>query len=652
MGAARRVPLRPRRPPMAADHEEDSLHPERARGRGSDVWEIARRWGRRVAFVDLQGAGRSVELDERLAAHARLSGAALALAPFAARAADPATPVFTLAVGEAVGRGVPTAARVTVAARAPLRSGVTEAQCGGPFASDLAALLDGLVISGRAQEPVHLVVGGEGVRARRGTARTASLSARTREALEHGGAALVVGPAADAGLPFANIASVGGAGAPSFVGRGGLGKALRGAGVLSIVVETRDESGAVAEGQLAAALGRSPRLLERARGGTLELAAHRGTARVERGEGAARHGCRGCPTPCGWVLQLEEEGAPRRAMGRFAAMQGFAASGEAGRCLDRCNELGVDARSAARLVRDLGRETELPGVLEELVESGLPAHAAALALGPSGDEEPAEVVHAADLAARVGVIASPRGPEPMRSLSIFGLAPGADLPGMALTGDAAADAGRLARWHGAFASAVDISGFCAFSAAALVADGILGIEELARAISPSGGWDGHGDDGAAAMLAAGERHLQLHQALGGGSGRRARTDTDDESLRRALEAHDRGLQRAEQVPPPAAATTPGSSDEETPEVSVSARGKLGSRLGGREHEAVTVAGRGTTVLELLRDLASRHPHAASLLLSEADRPIPAVLRSGEALAPGSPLAAGDSIELVLVIPGG
>ncbi|MEE2939372.1 MAG: aldehyde ferredoxin oxidoreductase N-terminal domain-containing protein, partial [Planctomycetota bacterium] len=363
---------------MAPDHDEQLAHPERAPGGGDDARGIVRRWGRRVAIVDLDGAGRRIELDETVADHARLSGAALALAPFAASAA----PVFTLAVGEAVERGVPTAARVTVAARAPLRSGVTEAQCGGPFAFDLAALLDGLVLSGHAAAPVHVVIGGGGVHLRPGTAQTASLSARTREALEHGGSALVVGPAADAGLPFANIASVGGAGAPSFVGRGGLGAALRAAGVLSIGVETRAVRGAADAGQLAAALGRSPRLLERARGGTLELAPHRGAARVERGEGAARHGCRGCPTPCGWVLELEEEGAPRRALGRYAAMHGCAASGEAARCRDRCNELGMDARSAARLVRDLEREAARPGVLDELAAPGRPAFAAALALGP------------------------------------------------------------------------------------------------------------------------------------------------------------------------------------------------------------------------------------------------------------------------------
>lgn len=637
---------------MAADREGDSTHPGLARGCGPHVWEITSRWGRRVAFVDLEGAGRSVELDDGLSAHARLSGAALAVAPFAAGAAGAAVPVFTLAVGEAVGRGVPTAARVTVAARAPLRSGVTEAQCGGPFAFGLAGLLDGLTIVGRAKEPVHLVIGTEGVRARRGTARTASLSARTREALEHGGAALVVGPAADAGLPFANIASVDGAGAPSFVGRGGLGAALRAAGVLSIVVERGVESGAAAEDQLAAALGRSPRLLERARGGTLELAAHRGTARVERGGSATRHGCRGCPTPCGWVLQLEEEGTPRRAIGRFAAMQGFAESGEAGRCLDRCNELGMDARSAARLVRDLGREAELPGVLEEFVEQGRPAHAAAVALGPSGDEEPADAVHEADLAARAGVIASPRGPEPMRSLSIFGLAPGVDLPGVVFTGDAAANAGLLARWHGAFASAVDISGFCAFSAAALVADDVLEVEELARAISPTGGWDGVGGDGAVAMLAAGERHLRLHEALGGGSGRGDRIGPGDDALRRALEAHDRGLGAGDGAPSPASGPTPGSSRQGEAEVSVSATGQLGLRLGGAEDGAAIVIGRGSTVLEVLRDLATTHPRAAALLLSDAGRPVPAVLRSGEALAPGSSVAAGDSLELVLVVPGG
>ena len=476
---------------MAADREEP-LHPEPAREDRPGAWRVARRWGRRVAFVDLEGAGRSVELEERVAAHARLGGAALALAPFTARAVETAAPVFTLAVGEAVERGVPTAARVTVAARAPLRPGVTEAQCGGPFASDLAALLDGLVISGAAKEPVHLVIGEDGVRALPGAARAASLSARTREALEHGGAALVVGPAADVGLSFANIASVGGA--RRRASSGAAVSARRSGRPASCRSWSRRAPGRRRRGQLAAALGRSP-LLERARGRTL------GSPRTAAPPVSARRGRR--PPRLPRLPDSVRLGAPAggRAPPGHRTLRGDAGlrvERRGGPLHRRCGELGMDARSAARLVRDLGREAELPGVLDELVErGGRPRGSRARASGDESRPMPCE----ADLAARVGVVASPRGPEPMRSLSIFDLAPGVDTE-IALTGDAAENAGSSRGGTGP-ASAVDISGFCAFSAAALVADGVLGVDELARAISPTGGWDEGGDPGAAAMIAAG-----------------------------------------------------------------------------------------------------------------------------------------------------
>ncbi|MGB0333419.1 MAG: hypothetical protein ACPGPE_16540, partial [Planctomycetota bacterium] len=149
-------------------------HPsEAARGAGSAVLgEVA---GRRVLVVDLGpagGAGAEIWLGSvraavaaaaDLQASAARSGPALAMALYAAAhrsagggAAPPvgspdrpgaaiAEPSFVASVGDAVRRGVPTAARATVSARAPLRKGITEAQVGGPFGRGLAAHADALV---------------------------------------------------------------------------------------------------------------------------------------------------------------------------------------------------------------------------------------------------------------------------------------------------------------------------------------------------------------------------------------------------------------------------------------------------------------------------------------------------------------------------
>ena len=166
-------------------------HPsEAARGAGSAfLGEVS---GRRVLVVDLgpagvagarawlRGARAAVAAAPDLEASAGRSGPALAMALYAAahrsargssappvRAPDRsggaiAEPSFVASVGDAVRRGVPTAARATLSARAPLRPGITEAQVGGPFGRGLAAHADALVLLGRAEEPtmVRVLAGG------------------------------------------------------------------------------------------------------------------------------------------------------------------------------------------------------------------------------------------------------------------------------------------------------------------------------------------------------------------------------------------------------------------------------------------------------------------------------------------------------------
>lgn len=623
---------------LPADPAASSEVPRRL----GEVVEVA---GRRIAVVDLGEPGsaritgllRAVEGDRELLRHIRLGGAALALAPFAAaeRAPGVSAPKVALAVGDAVARRVPTAARVTIAGRAPLRSGVTEAQVGGPFAAGLAGCVDGVWLLGKTTGPLQLRVEHSGVFL--GAARA-------------GDARLETGPAADAGLPFANIASWGPDGPPSFVGRGGLGATLRGAGVRSIAVELEAGTTGSVEAELEVLLRRSPRLIERSRGGTLELGPHRDGGALGVEAGSARHGCRGCPTPCGWTF---ESGGTGGAVARFSGLQGFAGTSDAAACLARCNVLGMDARSAARIVREQGRVADLPDALDELVEEGTELHRAAIGLRPEQDGEPGASVHVADLAAQVGVLASPRGPEPLRSLSVFGMAAEREVPGLATTGDAAVDAGRLARWHGAFASALDVSGFCAFSGAGLLADGVVTLEDLARSLAPAGGWDGSGGVGAAALLAAGDRHLRLHASLGGGG---ARVDAADTTLRRAIQAHDEGLGPVGGlVGADAAQRVDGGAreageDRSVGRITVAVRGRLAARLGVAE--SLELESSAVTVRELVERLAKGAPEAAALLLSPKGHPLPAVVRGGHALSSGDLVVPGDAVELVLMVAGG
>ena len=494
-------------------------HPsEAARGAGSAVLgEVA---GRRVLVVDLGpagGAGAEIWLGSvraavaaaaDLQASAARSGPALAMALYAAAhrsagggAAPPvgppdrpgaaiAEPSFVARWATRSGAGSRPRRRRRCP-RGPRPEGDHRGPGGGPSAGGLRpmrrpgapraaearvvrVLAGGTVELGAA--PPELV--GLGAVGRAKALRRGSTSAHT----------VATGPGAQAGLPFANLASFDGAdpgAAPSVVGRGGLGAALASAGVVALTVEEAPLTTGAApgagdlSGDLEAALVRSPRLLTRAAGGTLELAASRATDMEV--EGARRkHGCAGCPTPCGWTFEVDRGGA--KVGGRFSALQGFAGHGDPLELLERCNDLGIDARAVAAV---MGRR---PGVGPDAFFAGLldpasEAHAAAMDPGPLSAA--GATFAEGDLAAEVGQALAVRGPEPLRSLSILGL-DGARAEQMVTplpwSGDRERDAGTLAFWHECVAAAVDVWGFCSFSAAGLLADGIMGLSELAEAL--------------------------------------------------------------------------------------------------------------------------------------------------------------------------
>ena len=675
--------------------------------------------GRRVLVIDLSGGGdggeggrgggdraegtRGDETGDRVLAGARAwceraaaalgehgdlatvaawSGPALAAAlhAAAARDGDLAAPAFTVTAGDAVRRGVPTAARATLTARAPLRPGLTEAQVGGPYGRSLAARADALVLLGTAAAPSVVGLRADG-RARVEPAPAALLAegtgARARVlAGDDARHVITGGPGADAGLPFANLASFDGAApdaAPSVVGRGGLGAALASAGVVALTVESgpgpSSPAGAGGDASdLERALVRSPRLLSRASGGTLELAPTRATDLEVEGA-REKHGCAGCPTPCGWSFQVEGRGGPSgapRVGGRFSALQGFADRGDPLALLQRCNDLGVDARVAARLLAGAG-DVDAEGFLDDLVTPGRSAHAMALAVRDTGGL--GATFSRGDLAAEVGQAVAVRGAEPVRSMSVLGLTAGgldpadreALLSPLPWTGDPEQDAGTLARWHECLAAAVDVSGFCAFSAAGLLADGVVGIDELGEAIAPRpGGWGAAGT-----LLVAGAAHLAVHEELRGGA------PEPPEDLRRrhpaALEAYARArrgewTRAAEAVEDPAPSAAPAAA---AGAVRVLARGLLAARLAehperlphdvdGEVLIPVAAPSAGLSSGDLAAALAGACPGAAPWLVDGRGRALPAVVPVGErspAARSGLHLP-GDEVELVLAIPGG
>jgi aldehyde:ferredoxin oxidoreductase len=332
-----------------------------------------------------------------LAGLASAGGGALGFAWIAQHAVEhPDAPSpLVVSVGDAVRRGVPTAARASVASRAPLTGLFAEGLVGGGFARRLASLADALVLHSsddpREVRGDALVVDGRGARLERFPQLVGASAKQVHAFLREHFAAhspersgefdvLAIGAAGERGVRFANLAASGET--PHFVGRGGLGAVLGGLGLKAVVVlapsvPTRSDS------ELTRALLRSPRLAVRAEAGTFEqlpalqasgelrergFRERIGGERVERLEAsieaakAGAHGCHGCPTPCGWVFRTdsgERQGARFGASYALGLNLGLERFEDALALLAVCDEVGLDAKESGAALALLARAREL-----------------------------------------------------------------------------------------------------------------------------------------------------------------------------------------------------------------------------------------------------------------------------------------------------
>jgi aldehyde:ferredoxin oxidoreductase len=502
---------------------------------------------RSVLFVDRDGARRVATsaraLGDPWVRLAALGGSALALALVGDAVARGRAPLV-VAVGDAVQRGVPTAARAVVAGVAPRGPRHAEGHVGGDLGARLASVADALVIESPLAPdgaPVVVVVDGDAVVRVEPARALAELSTHERSAAcvarFGAGATLACGPAAHRGVVFASLAS---GSPPSFVGRGGLGARLAALGVAALHV-TADERVAPAHDEqfrrLEHLLAGSPRLVARASGGGFEQG-HALAARGElAGDAAAaaqdfarwraardtRVGCRGCPTPCGFVFEGVIGGAAG-VRGHFGATHalgdtlGLREPSERLHVLAACDRAGVDAKEMGALLELYVRACESGVVGEPAVRGDAQALARAAERLALGSDELAR--HAArgaeafaahlrlpptpaaqlgqhfaprfDLAALAAVVGAGAGTDPMRSFPfatdiarrrLLELLPNAP-PGTERA-DSPSGKGLVAWWHENLVAAVDTTGFCVFSATALLADGACSLGELARAILPA-----------------------------------------------------------------------------------------------------------------------------------------------------------------------
>jgi aldehyde:ferredoxin oxidoreductase len=631
-----------------------------------------------------------------------LAGPALALATLLDAPAD--DPPFLVSVGPAVQRGVPTAARATVHARSPLTGRLAEGQVGTDLGRRLASVAAALVVSGRIDRPgAALVIEADGSARLVVLAELVGASPEQRRALlaAHLGPCAVLrpGPAADAGVPFANLAA--GGDPASFTGRGGVGHAMAARGLAAIVVTAPPIPDRPVPELNAALLG-SPRLESRMEGGTLELTAAfaaRGdldgvdVQRAHQLEDSARetagsrHGCKGCPTPCGWSFEepgREKSGARFSAVRALGVDLGLDEPRDAFGLLARCNDLGLDAREAAARLAGRGNEGQPAALLNDLD---------ALARAEFGMDAPvAETPRPTrDVAAALGQQAGARGAEPLRSFPFLvgdGVARARiqrllDPMPVPLNAERATDVagkGRLVWWHENLVAALDASGFCAFSAAGLLDDGATDLVGLAAWTLPNVG-EAIPDarNAGEALLALGATLdgwvRELHEHWGCAE-RDVPSELEAPSLLGEYRVC-RGLDASGRVTPIAHAQLGSRGllelwrgtdvDQAVAEpvalesvraragcdslpclVHIGAGGALGRRLGpGFDLEMDLPA----TLIDVLQAVAQVRPEAASWLMASGV-PVPAVWRGGRTLAPEAEIRAGDHLELVLVVSGG
>jgi aldehyde:ferredoxin oxidoreductase len=557
-------------------------------------------------------------------------------------------------------------------------------------------------------------------------------------------ATLRVGRAGARGIPFASLAAgadppsfVGRGGLGAVLGR--LGLTAIAVGGSAVEPDPGDDFA-----DLARRLALSPRLRARAEGGTLELADALAARGDLRGRGYAepmpadearawsaeigsrdhaRKGCEGCPTPCGWVFERGFPGAEARRQGaRFGAMYalgpnlGLESTGDALALLAACDEAALDAVEAGAVLSLLARARDLqllPGrapwgdpeallaLLGDLLERR--GDGALLALGASGmarklglegevrDAQGQSARPESSLAAVLGQCASARGADPMRTfpfllsdasgrrlrelLAPLPLPPGAEDPR-----DPTAK-GRIVWWHENLMAALDATGFCAFSAAGLLTDGVAGLDDLARAIAPAS----LEPRSARALLAAGASIVTLARDLNRRWGARpgddlptwAREDLvrpgmwPEYARLRGLDASGHPSPRTWERLATEAILDVGGRLADVParglaveratagfprsrgQVDLRCFGPLARQLGAREsgqvvHLEIDLP---ASLGEVLAAAARLHPRARRYLVS-ADQPVPVAYRSSRRLHPDDPVEDGDELDLVVALSGG
>ena len=126
-------------------------------------------------------------------------------------------------MGVLMGTNAPCSGRFDAITKSPLTGLMTSSSCGGPFGMALKTSgFDGLLITGKSKKPVYLTINSKGVSFHSARTLWGKTISEAQEIIKNkGNGSLVIGPAGENLVRFANIAS-----GHRYLGRGGLGAVL------------------------------------------------------------------------------------------------------------------------------------------------------------------------------------------------------------------------------------------------------------------------------------------------------------------------------------------------------------------------------------------------------------------------------------------
>ena len=152
---------------------------------------------------------------------------------------DPLGPdnIIAFMMGVLMGTGASCSGRFAAVTKSPLTGIMTSASCGGPFGMALKTSgWDGLLIKGKSAKPVYLYIDSKGVQFRDAKTIWGKEIRKAQDVvLKEGSGAVVIGPAGENLVRFANICS-----GHRFLGRGGMGAVLGAKNLKAVVAKGQE----------------------------------------------------------------------------------------------------------------------------------------------------------------------------------------------------------------------------------------------------------------------------------------------------------------------------------------------------------------------------------------------------------------------------